>query len=140
MYCSKKNYWNICIFAYIEWAICIGIGIIDSTLHHFMYAVMNCNHSTVSSWDLFQDHIAKSVDTQVHYKIQFSSVQLIVQLGPTHCNPMDCSTWGFSVYHQFHSLLKLMSIKSVMISNHLVLCQPLLLLSLIFPSIRVYSN
>ena len=38
------------------------------------------------------------------------------------------------------SLLKLMSIKSVMPSNHLVLCHPLLLLPSIFPSIRVFSN
>ena len=38
------------------------------------------------------------------------------------------------------SLLKLMSIKSVMPSNHLILCGPLLLLSSIFPSIRVFSN
>ena len=38
------------------------------------------------------------------------------------------------------SLLKLMSIESVMPSNHLILCWPLLLLSLIFPSIRVFSN
>ena len=38
------------------------------------------------------------------------------------------------------SLLKLMSIESVMSSNHLILCCPLLLLSSIFPSIRVFSN
>ena len=38
------------------------------------------------------------------------------------------------------SLLKLMSIKSVMPSNHLILCRPLLLLPSIFPSIRVFSN
>ena len=38
------------------------------------------------------------------------------------------------------SLLKLMSIKSVMPSNHLVLCCPLLLLPSTFPSIRVFSN
>ena len=38
------------------------------------------------------------------------------------------------------SLLKLMSIKSVMPSNHLIPCCPLLLLSLIFPSIRLFSN
>ena len=38
------------------------------------------------------------------------------------------------------SLLTLMSIESVMPSNHLVLCCPLLLLSSIFPSIRVFSN
>ena len=38
------------------------------------------------------------------------------------------------------SLLKLMSIKSVMPSNHLILCRPLLLLPSIFPSIRIFSN
>ena len=38
------------------------------------------------------------------------------------------------------SLLKLMSIVSVMTSNHLILCYPLLLLPSIFPSIRVFSN
>ena len=40
----------------------------------------------------------------------------------------------------FQSLLKLMSTESVMPSNHLVLCHPLLLLPSIFPSIRVFSN
>ena len=38
------------------------------------------------------------------------------------------------------SLLKLMSIESVMPSNHLILCRPLLLPPAIFPSIRVFSN
>ena len=38
------------------------------------------------------------------------------------------------------SLLKPMSIKSVMPSNHLILCHPLLLLPSLFPSIRVFSN
>ena len=38
------------------------------------------------------------------------------------------------------SLLKLMSIESVMPSNHLILCCPLLLLPSIFPGIRVFSN
>ena len=38
------------------------------------------------------------------------------------------------------SLFRLMSIKSVMPSNHLILCRPLLLLLSIFPSIKVFSN
>ena len=38
------------------------------------------------------------------------------------------------------NLLKLMSIESVMLHNHLILCRPLLLLPSIFPSIRVYSS
>ena len=40
----------------------------------------------------------------------------------------------------FRGLLKLMSIESVMPSNHLILCCPLLLLPSIFPSIKVFSN
>ena len=38
------------------------------------------------------------------------------------------------------SLLRFMSVESVMLSNHLILCQPLLLLLSIFPSIRAFSN
>ena len=53
---------------------------------------------------------------------------------------MDCSTPGFPVHHQLRSLLKLMSIKTVMPSNHLILCHPLLLLPLVLPRIRVFSN
>jgi len=55
---------------------------------------------------------------------------------------VDCSTPGFPVHHQFNSrsLLRLMSIESVMPRNHLILCCPLIFLSLIFPSIRVFSN
>ena len=68
----------------------------------------------------------------------FFSCCSVAQLCPTLCNPMDCSMPGFPVLHQ--SLLKLISTESVMPSNHLVLCPPLLLLPSIFPSIRVFSN
>ena len=53
---------------------------------------------------------------------------------------MDCSTPGFPVHHQHQGLHKLISIKSVMPSNHLILCHPLLHPPSIFPNIRVYSN
>ena len=84
------------------------------------------------------------------------------------CATMNCSTPGFLVLHYLpvqslscvrlfatpwtaarqaslsiansRSLLKLMSIESVMPSSHLILCQTLLLLPSIFPSIRVFSN
>ena len=68
---------------------------------------------------------------------QFSSV---AQSCPTHCDPMDCNTPGLPVHHQLRSLLKLMSIQSVMPSSHLILCHPLLFLPSIFPSLRVFSN
>ena len=53
---------------------------------------------------------------------------------------MDCSTPGLLLITNSQSILKLMSIESVMPSNHLILCRPLLLLPSIFPSIRVFSN
>ena len=65
------------------------------------------------------------------YSVQFSS---ITQSSPTLCNPMNCSTPGLPVHHQLQSLLKLMSIESVMPSSHLILCRPLLLLPPIPPS------
>ena len=58
---------------------------------------------------------------------------------PTLCDPVDCSTPGFSVLHYLLEFIKLMSIESVMTSNHLILCHPLLLPS-IFPSIGAFSS
>ena len=61
----------------------------------------------------------------------------------TLCNPMNCSTPGFPVLHQlpeFAHSLRLMSTESMMPSNHLIPCHPLLLLPSIFPSIRVFSS
>ena len=69
--------------------------------------------------------------------IQFSSV---IQSCLTLCDPINCSTTGFPVHHQLLETLKLVSMVSVMPSNHLLLCLPLLLLPSIFPSIRIFSN
>ena len=52
---------------------------------------------------------------------------------------MDSGTAGFPVLY-LPDLLKYMSIELVMLSNHLILCCPLLILPSIFPSIRVFSN
>ena len=69
-----------------------------------------------------------------------SSVQFSHSVCLNLCDPMDCSMPGHPVHHQLPSLLKLMSIESVMPPNHLILCRPLLLLPSIFPSIRFFSN
>ena len=55
-------------------------------------------------------------------------------------NPMDCSRPGFPVLHISQNLLKFTPIELVMLSNHLILCHPLLLLLSIFPRIRIFSN
>ena len=53
---------------------------------------------------------------------------------------MDCSTPRLLCPPQSPSLFKFMSIESLMLSNHLIMCHPLLFLPSIFPSIRVFSN
>ena len=68
---------------------------------------------------------------------QFSS---LTQSCPTLWDPMDCRTPASLSITNSQSLLKLMSIESVMTSNHLTPCWPLLLLPSIFPSIRVFSS
>ena len=68
------------------------------------------------------------------------SFSLVAQSCPTPCNPMDCSMPGLPVHHHSRTLPKLMSNESLMPSNHLILCCPLLLPPSIFPSIRVFSN
>ena len=62
-----------------------------------------------------------------------SHVQLFV-------TPWTAAHQAFLSITNSQSLLKLMSIESVMPSNYLILCRPLLLLPSIFPSIRVFSN
>ena len=54
------------------------------------------------------------------------------------CNPWTAACQASSFFTIFQSLLKLMSVESVMPSNHLIFCHPLLLLSSIFPSIRSF--
>ena len=54
--------------------------------------------------------------------------------------PWTSARLAFLSFTLSQSLLKLMSIESMMPSNHLILCLPLLLISSIFPSIRVFSN
>ena len=72
--------------------------------------------------------------------IQFSQFSSVAQLCVTLCDPMDCSTPGLSVHHQLPEFTQIVSIESVMPSNHLILCHSLLLLPSIFPSFRVFSN
>ena len=74
-----------------------------------------------------------------HLSFDFSSVQF-------SCSVVSNSLWPHGLQHQASlsitnswSLLKLMSIESVIPSNHFILCRPLLFLPSIFPSITVFS-
>ena len=75
----------------------------------------------------------------LNYNCSISSVQLLshVRLFETTWNAARQASLSIA---NSQSLLKLMSIESLMPSNHLIFCHPLLLLSSIFPSIRGFSN
>ena len=71
--------------------------------------------------------------------VQFSSVKSPSCVRP-FATPRTTAPQAIRSIISSRSLPKLMSIESVMPSNHLILCHPLLLLPSIFPSIRVFSN
>ena len=73
-------------------------------------------------------------------KIYFNTVQLSCSVVSDSATPWTTALQASLSITNSQSLPKLMSIKSVMPSNHLILCCPLLLLPSIFPSMRVFSN
>ena len=81
----------------------------------------------INEW-LYKQNVKVSISS-----VQFSHVRLFV-------TPWAVAYQASLSITNSWSSLKLMSIESVMPSNHLILCCPLLLLSSIFPSIRVFSN
>ena len=81
--------------------------------------------------------VLQSGDSNLHPSVQFSSV---TRSCLTLFNPMDWAHQASLSITNSWSLLKHMSIESVMPSNHLILCLPHLLLPSIFPSIRVFSK
>ena len=83
--------------------------------------------------------------TEKNHEILFSSVQFSCSVVSDSLRPHEpqppCPPCQASLsITNSRSLLKLRSIESVMPSNHLILCRPLLLLPSFFPSIKVFSN
>ena len=73
----------------------------------------------------------------MEYSVQFSPA---AQSCLTLCDPLNLSKPGLPVHHQLLEFIQTLSIESVMPSNQLILCCPLLLLPSFFPRIRVFSN
>ena len=85
------------------------------------------------------DHSTSGSSVLNYLPGQFSSVQLLsrVRLFVTPCTAAHQASHSIT---NSWSLLKLTFIESVMPSNHLILCRPLLLLPSVFPNIRVFSS
>ena len=101
---------------------------------HIMESNLLYSKSTDLNVNLIQNTL-----TEILRIVQISQVQSLshVQLCAT---PWTAVRPVYLTITNSQSLFKLISIQSVMPSNHLILCHPLLLLSSIFPSIRVFSN
>ena len=83
----------------------------------------------------------------LHCHISFNPIVMIhfcccsvAESSLTLCDAMDCSMLGFPVLHHLLEFAQTHVHRSVMPSNHVILCRLLLLLPSIFPSIRVFSN
>ena len=98
-------------------------------------AISFSRESSPSRFQTWVSHIVGRLPSEPAGKLMFSSVAQSCL-----CNPVNRSTPGHPVHHQLPELPRLMSIKSVMPSSHLILCRPLLLLPSILPSIRVFSS
>ena len=95
------------------------------------------NRKTVYQTSLM--YVSKALITAL-ISLWYSSVQFSHSAVSGSATPWTAAHQASLSIANSQSLLKLMSIESVMPSNHLILCCPLLLLSSIFPSIRVFYN
>ena len=105
--------------------------------HNTIYYIMVLN-KYLSHWSIFTAQIRPLNSGPVYTRV-FSSGQLL-SLVWLFVIPWTAACQASLSFTISRSLLKLMSIESVMPSSHLVLCCPLLLLPSIFPGIKVFSN
>ena len=115
-----------------------GWALIWSTVCKFFYIYYECLLKFKDCYKIGYN-ILWNIIIGIVISIHFSSVQSLslVQLFAT---PWTAAHQASLSITNFQSLLKFMSIESVMPSNHLILCCTLLLLPSIFPSIRVFSS
>ena len=107
-----------------------------STAHSPLKKGLPCKRANSPSFLVFEFNIT----VQKHqFSMILSSVQSLSRVG-LFATPWTAARQASLSITNSQSLLKLMSIESVMPSNHLILCHPLLLPPSIFPSIRVFSN
>ena len=118
-----KNHWDsLHTLLFCLWN---PVGIYPFTVYHNLdYLHFNCLMATYGWWLLYLD----------------SAVQLSHSVASDSATPRTAASQASLSITNSQSLLKLMSIDSVMPSNHLILCHPLFHLTSIFLSISVFSN
>ena len=130
----------------------VGLGKQCFSTYNFFKETENISHFQMTKIHILRVPQAANLNSWDFGPMQKSSLTFVIcccccsvaKSRPTLCDPVDCSTPGFSVLHYLWSFLTLqsclMSIESVMLLNHLILCRLPLLLPSIFPSIRVFSK
>ena len=118
--------------------------------HWEWYLLYICHRCSLLSWVRFllwplSKEFLPEVAVEFCQKIFSTSIEMIQSPQSLSCVQFFVTPWtaahqaSLSITNSW-SLLKLMSTKLVMPSNHLILCHPLLLLTSIIPRIRVFSN
>ena len=93
-------------------------------------------------YQLFFPEVISHLFRKIIQRFAFVVVVVVQLLSPVglFVTPWTAACQAYLSFTISWSLLKLMSIESVMSSHHLILCHPLLFLPSVFPSIRVFSN
>ena len=119
------------------------LHILSTSLPHFISWYFFCKVTTLpipySAYSVHQDLYVWLKKNTWHCTLVFQFNSLAHSC-PILCDPRTATRQASLSITNSQSLLKLKSIESVMPSNHLILCHPLLLLPPIFPIIRVFSN
>ena len=90
-------------------------------------------------FSLYQGFQLKPYNLVLYYNRVLKNRCSVAKSRSTHCD-LDYGMPGSSVFQYLSEFAQFMSIESVMLSNHLILCHLLLLLPSVFPSVRVFCN
>ena len=124
-------------------AVAIQMKIINATSKEPYYSLKfnflkSIHHTHYTLEEIYQEYIGFKWNVCIIYEILQNSVEFSHSVMSNSATPWTAACQASLSITNSWSLLKLMSIASVMPSNHLIFCHPLLLLPSIFPSIRVF--
>ena len=116
------------------------------SLHKWQNCLLEGSLNPHSSSHHTHTHTQTSISLQIHmHKCTFHTLTIYcccsaAKLCLTPCNPMDCTMTGLPVLHCIPEFAQTISIESVMLSNHFILCHCLLFLHSLFPSLMVFAT
>ena len=133
--CVQTFFLHVAASNIICWKHCFCSIVLPLLLHHDQLTLFMWVYFGILYYNTFLNEYILHIASSIQYSLvqSFSRVRLFA-------TPWTAARQASLSITNSQSLPKLMSIESVMPSNHLILCRPLLLLPSTFPSIRVFSN